>query len=252
MRRTLCILTLGLSLVVWAYWSVRQPGAEAGSPSVATGDVNADGMVNLGDPIYLLDYLFNGGPTPAEIPCPTGFGDIQTGAAQLLDRTLTDMQAFVGSAMQLDTETVQVCALSRGLYAEAMRTDLADLEGPGDFFSGVDTGVVYIGFSIPGPAGAPVLSAGYYRLHLLFDPAIYSTGDPNFARSFLVDSSGNQFELPTQTAHFPGTSPISQLGVRSEICQEGTQLKGRRYVSCPQLGDLLAMTCIESTILTSF
>jgi hypothetical protein len=29
-----------------------------------TGDVNSDGVINVGDVIYLVNYLFRGGPPP--------------------------------------------------------------------------------------------------------------------------------------------------------------------------------------------
>jgi len=28
------------------------------------GDTNSDGQINLGDVVYLIDYLFRGGPPP--------------------------------------------------------------------------------------------------------------------------------------------------------------------------------------------
>ncbi|HAK96980.1 MAG TPA: hypothetical protein DCM87_18815, partial [Planctomycetes bacterium] len=34
------------------------------SPITACADVNADGRIDIGDPIYLLAYLFGGGPPP--------------------------------------------------------------------------------------------------------------------------------------------------------------------------------------------
>ncbi|MBN1418692.1 MAG: hypothetical protein JXP34_07930 [Planctomycetes bacterium] len=40
----------------------------AGTPC-ANGDVNADGKLNIGDPVYLLTYLFVDGPAPFPIDC---------------------------------------------------------------------------------------------------------------------------------------------------------------------------------------
>jgi hypothetical protein len=42
--------------------------AQAAAPSC--GDVNGDGSLNITDPIYLLQHLFQGGPAPAPIVCP--------------------------------------------------------------------------------------------------------------------------------------------------------------------------------------
>lgn len=39
-------------------------GGSAPLPSLAIGDLNCDDMVDLGDAIYLLNYLFKGGPEP--------------------------------------------------------------------------------------------------------------------------------------------------------------------------------------------
>lgn len=39
-------------------------GGTAPYPLIA-GDVNNDGLINLGDLVYLISYLFRGGPPPA-------------------------------------------------------------------------------------------------------------------------------------------------------------------------------------------
>ncbi len=49
---------------------------------VNRGDPNADGIINLGDAIYTLNYLFKGGPNP----CPMEAGDANcTGVVDLGD-----------------------------------------------------------------------------------------------------------------------------------------------------------------------
>jgi len=35
---------------------------------VEAGDVNLDGDLNIGDPVYLINYIFKGGPAPCPIP----------------------------------------------------------------------------------------------------------------------------------------------------------------------------------------
>jgi hypothetical protein len=50
-------------------------GVEAGfvhASQVDRGDVNVDGIVNLGDVVYLISYLYKGGPEP----CPVEAGDV--------------------------------------------------------------------------------------------------------------------------------------------------------------------------------
>jgi hypothetical protein len=54
----------------------------ANTSQVKRGDPNADGMIDLGDAIYTLNYLFKGGPNP----CPMEAGDANcTGAVDLGD-----------------------------------------------------------------------------------------------------------------------------------------------------------------------
>ena len=50
-------------------------GIEAGyvlAIRVVRGDVNADGIINVGDVVYLVSYLYKGGPEP----CPIESGDV--------------------------------------------------------------------------------------------------------------------------------------------------------------------------------
>src|SRR5262245_6793150 len=44
--------------------------AGGGGVPVSNGDVNADGKIDIGDAIYLLSSLFQGGPQPVEFECP--------------------------------------------------------------------------------------------------------------------------------------------------------------------------------------
>ena len=36
-------------------------------PPVACGDANADGSINTGDAVYLINYIFRGGPPPVTV-----------------------------------------------------------------------------------------------------------------------------------------------------------------------------------------
>ena len=40
-----------------------------GKGTTGTGDVNADGKIDISDAVYLLGYLFSGGPEPASCEC---------------------------------------------------------------------------------------------------------------------------------------------------------------------------------------
>jgi hypothetical protein len=44
-------------------------GGPAPDP-LCSGDVNGDGTVNIGDAVYLINYIFKGGPAPVQDCCP--------------------------------------------------------------------------------------------------------------------------------------------------------------------------------------
>ena len=64
----------------------------AGPPPCVAGDVNGDGSVNMGDPVYLLEYLFNMGADPVAcaqdppIPPLEGLNQYLPRAQDLFDR----------------------------------------------------------------------------------------------------------------------------------------------------------------------
>jgi hypothetical protein len=60
--------------------SVVEAGVDAFDVKVyecgpARGDVNADGRIDIGDVVYLINYLYIGGPEPACMPV-TSCGDV--------------------------------------------------------------------------------------------------------------------------------------------------------------------------------
>jgi len=72
MRKLLSIsLVLNAALAagfIWKELAVHATGG--GAVPAGNGDVNADGALDLSDPVYLLSYLFLAGPKPAPIECP--------------------------------------------------------------------------------------------------------------------------------------------------------------------------------------
>ena len=66
-----------LSLAAIAVCSLGPPRAEAdglvpGVLAELNGDVNADGTQALSDAVYLLNYIFLGGPPPRPLACEPG------------------------------------------------------------------------------------------------------------------------------------------------------------------------------------
>jgi hypothetical protein len=51
-------------------------------PPCCNGDVNADGLVNLADPVFILQYLFIGGPEPSPFHGGNGGGGALPGTGQ--------------------------------------------------------------------------------------------------------------------------------------------------------------------------
>ena len=61
----LCMVVTLLAVRVWQ----ELPVAQGGQPKLATenGDVNGDGFRDVSDPLFLLNWLFSGGPDPVAI-----------------------------------------------------------------------------------------------------------------------------------------------------------------------------------------
>jgi hypothetical protein len=76
-KRLLLALPVTLAFVLGRYWRDLPAGAAegggAGGAVAGNGDVNGSGALDIADAVYLLSFLFLGGPAPA--PCsPRGAG----------------------------------------------------------------------------------------------------------------------------------------------------------------------------------
>lgn len=74
MKRNL-VLSLVLNTILLSLWLSREAWFEragAASNPAGNGDVNGDGAYNLSDAVYLLNWLFQGGPAPLAIAAPPG------------------------------------------------------------------------------------------------------------------------------------------------------------------------------------
>lgn len=72
-RRIFLCMILAVATSVSFLVVLLAPSTNAGPMPIGNGDVNGDGSINIGDPVYLLSFLFSGGPPPVAIaggnPC---------------------------------------------------------------------------------------------------------------------------------------------------------------------------------------
>ena len=73
MRLPVIGLVLGLCLYTWSCTSHVVFGGVPGEGG--NGDVNGDGDRDISDAVYLLRWIFQGGPQPVEITCPDDQAD---------------------------------------------------------------------------------------------------------------------------------------------------------------------------------
>src|SRR2546425_9693724 len=94
---TLLFAAIGL-LTLFSLRNLPVSGQEGMGAQLATrnGDVNCDGKINVIDPVYLLQYLFQRGPEPCAFAQAPGFADVVS-ELQTLNRTetaiLTELQS---------------------------------------------------------------------------------------------------------------------------------------------------------------
>ena len=63
-KTTLTLLLAAALFTVWSAKGIELRGAQVGGLLASAGDANGDGDVNLADAVYLLEFLFAGGPEP--------------------------------------------------------------------------------------------------------------------------------------------------------------------------------------------
>src|SRR5260221_14325414 len=77
MVRSWLSAALVVSAVLTGAGSIAHAGAGGAAPSLVNGDVNGDGMLDLSDAVYIIQYLYLAGPAPAVAECPGGTtGDV--------------------------------------------------------------------------------------------------------------------------------------------------------------------------------
>jgi hypothetical protein len=78
-----CFLVSALAGVFCERLPAGDPSLWPGFPSLRNGDVNADGDIDLSDGIYLLSWLYLGGPEPAPIACEAAYSNVRGGDANV-------------------------------------------------------------------------------------------------------------------------------------------------------------------------
>lgn len=68
MSRRDFVVTIILILIVYVLIIIQ---ASAIAAPINSGDPNGSGSVNMADVIYLIQYIFDGGPEPTPMNCPT-------------------------------------------------------------------------------------------------------------------------------------------------------------------------------------
>lgn len=88
MKKTMLLVAV-LSLAVLAAQEARRAGAQGGATVQARADLNGDGSQDLSDAIYMLNWIFQGGPPPvalAEGPDSAALAALQAEVALLGSR----------------------------------------------------------------------------------------------------------------------------------------------------------------------
>ena len=120
---SLALNAVVLGLLVQPGSPVAIAGFAGGGAATENGDVNGDGGLDISDAVYILVFLFTGGPDPVKIECsdPPACPDlnpIDDGAATKSSVVISEIQPdeFVElynsgtSAVDLSTSTMQLCS----------------------------------------------------------------------------------------------------------------------------------------------
>jgi hypothetical protein len=89
------------------------------------GDVNSDGKVNIGDPIFLLSFVFQGGKAPKCAPTADANHDLRTDISDAIT-LLTYLFASQTTLPPMTTEELASCADAPTVVRHGRLTDILD------------------------------------------------------------------------------------------------------------------------------
>jgi hypothetical protein len=197
-RSGVLLLALAAVLGTTVLWPAE---ARSQTPS-GNGDTNGDGRVDLTDAVYLLTYLFQGGPPPAKFDCPP---PAPTGGAKFrFVNTLLCQGAFTTGGLFYCGGSVAAVANSGPSACEAS-VPIPD--------TGIcQTRVVLNTFcgDLEFCADIPVADGGVYDVVLFIDTGSGLPAAMWFAGT--VDAAGACPEFPP-----PGTTPTGTF----DVCPAG-------------------------------
>ena len=116
MRRLLYRVLVAGAVVTMALGGLRAAGESwDGFPALENGDTNGDGAMDLSDAVYLLSWLYVGGPGLAPLACESGFAPVENGDTNgdgAVD--LSDGVYLLGHLFSGGPQPVPGCGLGNG------------------------------------------------------------------------------------------------------------------------------------------
>jgi len=152
--------------------------AQLGPPPCVDGDVNGDAGLNIGDPIYLLQHLFQGGPGPVACAQAPTASELETVLAKFFPRH-GDRFAYVSPSFTVNFEVHPVATVPPGKILVLTRI-LRTLEGVDQI-----NGLLLSDGSFP-----KLLVNGTRLRHRALEPTkLIQPGNPAIAAAFLQPES---------------------------------------------------------------
>ncbi len=248
MRRTLYAISgLSCAAVLAFQWSLGIPASaqNADSEPSGNGDTNGNGAIEIGDAIYLLNWLFSDGPAPVPIVCDgSGEAPAAEQAVRLRQQAASELKLdAVRAGQTFDEKNVDIVLLPGGGYvAHALVRPLSDIQ-PKELAQGLRVGII----RVERPTAARGLPSGFYVHWMKFDLAGFERGDREAFVNEMIDASGKRLTVPDHAVRIPGDHPASTGGARQTLTADRTRAAAKKYVSCPDI-DELALWCFEVTI----